>query len=199
MIYETYPFAKPPLPYEYEALEPYIDAQAMHYHYDKHFENYIKGLNAALKPYPQLQKMTLLELLSNSRILPPEARTAILNNGGGVYNHSLYFNNLSPASENNHIPKEALMKQINQSFGSFEVFKEAFSKKALSVFGSGWTYFGKNLYGDLEIINVPNQNTLVAQNFQPIILVDVWEHAYYLQYKNLRADYINNIWNILKF
>ncbi|MCL2077085.1 MAG: superoxide dismutase [Oscillospiraceae bacterium] len=198
-LFGTYPFTLPPLPYAYNALEPFIDEETMHYHHDKHFATYIKNLNEALKPYPFLQRLPLEQILCSVRGLPPESRTAILNNGGGVYNHTLFFNGLAPASEDVHMPEGELLEAIEGFFGSFENFKEEFSKSAAEVFGSGWTVLASDQFGNLSIINIKDQETLLCEGLEPVILFDVWEHAYYLKYKNERADYIKNLWNVIRF
>jgi len=194
----TYPFALPPLPYAYNALEPFIDEETMHYHHDKHYATYIKNLNAALEPYPALQRMTLEQLLRNRNNLPLEARTAIMNNAGGVYNHTLFFNGLAPASENNHAPEGELLCAVEGFYDSFDKFKESFSKSAADVFGSGWTILASDANCNLSVRNVANQDTLLGENLETVIILDVWEHAYYLKYKNERADYIKNFWNIVR-
>ena len=193
----SYPYTLPPLPYDYDALEPYIDADIMHYHHDKHFQTYINNLNDALESYPQLQSMSLSQLLSNPAAIPPAIRDKVMNNGGGVYNHDLFFRGLAPASEPVHIPEGKLADNISQTFGSFESFKKTFSQQALSVFGSGWTAlcFDKNCC--LKIINLKNQETSLMYGMETIMLLDVWEHAYYLQYKNDRKNYVENSWNVL--
>ncbi|GHV38929.1 superoxide dismutase [Clostridia bacterium] len=194
----TYPYALPPLPYAYDALEPYIDAETMHYHHDKHFQTYVNNLNAALKPYPYLQTKTLAQLLRSPQALPRAAATAILHNGGGAYNHNLFFNGLAPASAEKHAPAGRLEQQINRDFKSFDNFKTAFNAQAGAVFGSGWTALAQNLRGTLQIVSFPNQDTLITKGLRVLLLVDVWEHAYYLKYKNARADYLTAIWNVLK-
>lgn len=200
MLNNTYPFQLPPLIYSYEALEPYIDAETMHYHHDKHFQTYIDNLNKALEPYPQLQNMTLVQLLKNGcEDLPEKDCTTIMNNAGGVYNHSLFFEMLQPAQAGNHMPDPIVSEAINEAFGSFDNFKAEFEKSALSVFGSGWTYLVIDRQGKASIVNLKNQDTLVTQNLKPIILFDVWEHAYYLKYKNRRVDYVKNLWNVIRF
>jgi Fe-Mn family superoxide dismutase len=196
----TYPFELPPLPYAYDALEPYIDEETMHYHYDKHFAGYINNLNHALEPYTELHDLTLEQLLC-SQDLPEEAQETILNNAGGVYNHTLFFNILAPASEPVHQPLEGspLLEAIEGFFGSFEQFKEQFNRSAKEVFGSGWTALVSDSQGNLDIRNIANQDVLFCENLEPVILFDVWEHAYYLKYRNDRADYIENLWNVIKF
>lgn len=199
MLDAKYPFVLPPLPYEETSLEPYITAETLHYHYGKHFQTYVNNLNNALEKYPQMHNLTLKEILSDDfNDLPQSDSNAIMNNAGGVYNHYLYFNNLAPAKENNK-PSKELMEKIIETFGSFDKFKEDFEKKALAVFGSGWTYLVKTKSGQLDIVNLKNQDTLVAEGMHPIILFDVWEHAYYIQYQNLRAKYAKELWNIIKF
>ncbi|GHU81104.1 superoxide dismutase [Clostridia bacterium] len=199
MPLDTYPYELPALPYAYDALEPYIDTETMHYHHDKHFASYIAGLNQALEPCPRLQSLTLEELLKNPFSLPYKAYTAIMHNGGGVYNHSLYFSGLSPAAGGGHEPKGKLSRMIEASFGSFEDFRKAFTAQALAVFGSGWTVLALTPAQTLEIVSLKNQDTMLATGKRPLLYVDVWEHAYYLKYKNLRADYLKAIWNVLVF
>jgi len=194
----TYPFSLPPLPYAYDALEPYIDEETMHYHYDKHFAGYIDKLNHALEPYDFLHDLPLEQILCSENGLPPEARTDIMNNAGGVYNHSLFFDLLAPADVDVHEPQGTLLEAIEGFYGSFESFKEEFSKQAGAVFGSGWTVLASDTEGNLSIVNVENQDVLLCQGLEPVILFDVWEHAYYLKYKNDRADYIKNLWNVIR-
>jgi Fe-Mn family superoxide dismutase len=193
-----YPFELPPLPYAYDALEPYIDAETMHYHHDKHYQTYIDNLNNALKSYPALQRLTLEQLLL-TKALPAKDRVTILNNAGGVYNHMHFFNGLRPANEEGHLPDERLMSMINNTFGSFGSFKDTFSKQALAVFGSGWTCLALTRRRELKIINLANQATTLEYGAVPLILFDVWEHAYYLKYRNLRSEYVDNIWNVITF
>lgn len=199
MLNSTYPYTLPPLGYDYDAFEPYIDTETMHYHHDKHFQTYINNLNKALEPHPALQKLTLKQLLTGRYPLSPSDKTAILNNGGGVYNHSLFFDGLSPALSGSHSPEGRLLALINSGYGSFEEFKNQFNLQAASVFGSGWTALAIDTQKRLRIVNLKNQDTALQQNLGILILVDVWEHAYYLKYKNLRAEYLEAIWNVLSF
>lgn len=199
MPYNTYPYELPPLPYPYDALEPTIDAETLHYHHGKHFQAYVNGLNKALEPYPKLQKLTLSKLLANPGKLPRKAYTDIMHNGGGVYNHTLYFNGLAPAGAGNHQPGGELLSLIKEIYGSFEDFKNIFTRQALSVFGSGWTILSLTPKNKLDILNLKNQDTLLATKNRPLLYVDVWEHAYYLKYRNLRIEYLQNIWNVLTF
>lgn len=199
MIHENYPYKLPELLFPYNALEPYITEETMHYHYDKHFKGYIDKLNAALAPYPALQRRSLIWLLKNPNAIPREVRDSVMKNAGGVYNHYMYFHGLSPAGSGAHLPTGEYLKLIEKTWGSFDGFKTAFNAKAMEVFGSGWTVLKKTSRGKLEIINLPNQRVDLRSNTKPLVYVDVWEHAYYLQYKNLRQDYLNNIWNVIDF
>jgi len=199
MLDSHFPYVLPPLPYGYDALEPFIDTETMHYHHDKHFATYIDNLNKALEPYPPLQKLSLVELLRRPSVIPERARAAVLKNGGGVYNHSLFFQKLAPAGGVVHEPSGRLATMIDRQFGGFDAFREAFSQKALAVFGSGWTYLLLTPRGKLKIESFPNQDTPVESGNVPVILFDVWEHAYYLKYKNLRQEYVDNIWNVVRF
>lgn len=197
MALMTYPYSLPPLPYSFEALEPYIDSETMYYHHDKHFQTYINNLNKALKPFPYLQNMTLQQLLCNPSSIPLSCQQQIIRNGGGVYNHNQFFNGLAPADQELHQPNGVFLKQVTNTFGSFDRLKKIFSENALSVFGSGWTALIHNKNGQLKIVNLCNQQTTLDFGSSPLILLDVWEHAYYLKYKNDRKQYIENAWNVL--
>ncbi|KAI4453654.1 37s ribosomal protein s26 mitochondrial [Holotrichia oblita] len=195
MLFEKYPFKLPELPFAYNALEPYIDGETVHFHYDKHFKVYIDKLNAAIKDYPALHNLTLYELLTNINSLPASLRIPVRNNGGGVFNHSVYFDRLSPEPKP---PKDMLKKEIDKAFGSFEGMKTAFNTAANAVFGSGYTFLLR-VDGILKIISTPNQDTPLFISDEIIAVADVWEHAYYLKYKNERAKYLENIWNVIDF
>lgn len=192
---ETYPFKLKPLPYDYDALEPYIDRETMHFHHDKHHQTYVDNLNKTLENYPELHKKTLVELLQNLEVLPEEIQTAVRNNGGGVLNHNLFFDGMTPASTK--APEGKLAEAINQAFGSFENFKETFKKAALGRFGSGWVWLVSDENGNLKIISTPNQDVPMNLKVNPILEIDVWEHAYYLKYQNRRAEYIDNWFNVI--
>lgn len=192
---ETYPFKLKPLPYDYDALEPYIDRETMHFHHDKHHQTYVDNLNKTLENYPELHKKTLVELLQNLEVLPEEIQTTVRNNGGGVLNHNLYFDGMTPASTK--APEGKLAEAINQAFGSFENFKETFKKAALGRFGSGWVWLVSDENGNLKIISTPNQDVPMNLKVNPILEIDVWEHAYYLKYQNRRAEYIDNWFNVI--
>lgn len=191
-----YPFEVQPLPYDYNALEPYLCEEILHFHHDKHYANYVVKLNEILKNYPNLQNMELDELLIKTDELPNEAKTAIRNNAGGVYNHELYFNCMnSPDSE---IPTDKLALAINASFGSIEQFRAEFTTAAVNQFGSGYAWLILS-NGKLEIIGTPNQDTPISLTVKPLLCIDVWEHAYYLQYQNRRTDYIENWFNLINW
>ncbi|MEG0642088.1 MAG: superoxide dismutase [Clostridium sp.] len=190
-------FTLPPLPYAYDALEPYIDKETMIIHHDKHHQAYVDNLNKALDKYPYLYSRSLEDLLSNVNSLPSDIKTQVINNGGGNYNHTLFWNIMTDSSSKK--PSGTLLNAINRDFGSFESFKTKFNEVALSRFGSGWAYLVSDSAGKLSIISTANQDTPIPLNLKPIILLDVWEHAYYLKYQNRRIEYINNWWNVVNW
>lgn len=189
---QHYPFTLPDLPYPYNALEPYIDEDTMYFHHDKHFKSYIDGLNKALEPYPQYHTWTLEELLSRLSRLPKELQTSVRNQGGGVYNHDLYFDSLTPNSQNT----PAFIIDI---FGSEENWKNQMKTKSMNQFGSGFGWLVMDLKGMLQIISLPNQDNPLSIGLYPLLPLDVWEHAYYLQYQNLRGDYIDQWFHIINW
>lgn len=189
---QHYPFTLPDLPYPYNALEPYIDEDTMYFHHDKHFKSYIDGLNKALEPYPQYHTWTLEELLSRLSRLPKELQTSVRNQGGGVYNHDLYFDSLTPNSQNT----PAFIIDI---FGSEENWKTQMKTKSMNQFGSGFGWLVMDLKGMLQIISLPNQDNPLSIGLYPLLPLDVWEHAYYLQYQNLRGDYIDQWFHIINW
>lgn len=195
-----YPFPLEPLPYAYDALEPTIDAQTVMIHHDRHLKSYVDNLNKTLEPYPMYHSWTLEMLLCNINALPEEIRIPVQRNAGGVYNHNFYFNGMSPHPSN---PKNKLLDAINAAFGSYENFKAVFKKNALSVFGSGysWLVMDKhaNRPNELRIINTANQDTPLPCTVCPVLVIDVWEHAYYLKYQNKRADYIDNWFQVINW
>ena len=187
----------PPLPYGYDALEPYIDARTMEIHYTKHHQTYVDKLNAALEKYPDLQGRPVEELLKDLTGLKVDEadRIAIKNHGGGHLNHSLFWTYVDPANKKD----ELLSKEVISTFGSLDEFKKQFSDSAAKLFGSGWTWLvrdGKT--SKLEIKNFPGQDSPITAGQAPIFCLDVWEHAYYLKYQNKRPDYINAWWSVLK-
>lgn len=193
---QHYPFALLPLPYPYDALTPYIDERTLHFHHDKHLATYVDNLNKALEPYPMYHDWTLEQLVTSYATLPMEIRTPVRNNAGGVYNHQLYFELMGPE---HNTPHGEVLSLINKWFDTYDNFKDLFKKSALAVFGSGWTYLVRDKFGDLHIVNTPNQDTPLPNGYTPILVLDVWEHAYYLQYQNLRANYIDAWFNVINW
>ena len=189
------PFELPTLKYGFEALEPIIDARTVEIHHDKHHATYLKNLNSALEKYPQFFDWTLEKILTNLDQIPEEIRTSVKNNGGGVYNHNLYWAALSPAHDAK--PSGKLASAIDSTFGSFDAFKADFEKAGLSRFGSGYAWLSVNSAMKLVIHSTANQDCPLQENLQPILVVDVWEHAYYLKYQNRRAEYLSSIWPLL--
>lgn len=194
---ETYPFVVRPLPYEYDALIPVLDAETLTFHHDKHYKTYVDNLNAALADYPELQKMSLTELLTQIDTLPPAIQTAVRNNGGGVYNHELYFDSMkNPVGQD---PSGALAEAIDRDFGSYRQWKEQMKQAAVGKFGSGWAWLAADKNGVLSIVQTANQDVPNLEIYTPILLVDVWEHAYYLQYQNRRADYVEGWFGLINW
>ncbi|MBX6753821.1 superoxide dismutase [Thermorudis peleae] len=190
------PFELPPLPYPYDALEPYIDAKTMDVHYNGHHGTYVRNLNAAIEKHPELEGRSVEDLLRNIQQIPEDIRTAVRNNGGGHANHSIFWTIMGPNAGGE--PKGELAEAINQTFGSFQAFKDQFSAAAAGVFGSGWAWLVLN-NGKLEIVTRPNQDSPYMDNLYPVMGLDVWEHAYYLKYQNRRAEYIANWWNVVNW
>ena len=190
-------FVLPPLPYAYDALEPHIDAKTMEIHYTKHHQAYVDNLNAALKNLPDAQKKELENLLLSLDSLPESVRTAVRNNGGGHYNHSLFWKMMK--QNGGGTPQGSLGKAIDSTFGSFDKFKEQFNDAAKKVFGSGWAWLCVDKNGKLIIHPEPNQDAPIMHGFTPILGLDVWEHAYYLKYQNKRVDYIGAWWNVVNW
>lgn len=191
-----YEFVNLPLPYDYDAMEPFIDAKTMQIHHDRHLQGYVNNLNKALNSYPELQRLPLEALVDPPETLPPANRTAIKNNAGGVYNHRFYFSGLTPADIAKG-PYGMLLEDINKIYGSLDAFKAAFKAAAMSVFGSGYAWLVVDDRGDLRIITTANQDTPLSWGLCPILAVDVWEHAYYLKHYNLRANYIDDWFNVV--
>jgi superoxide dismutase, Fe-Mn family len=190
-------FELPTLPYAYNALEPYIDAQTVELHYSKHHATYLKNLNTALEKYPQFFERKLEQILSDLTSLPEDVRTAVRNNGGGLYNHNIYWAIMGPKHGGDPVGK--LAAAINAGFGSFAALKEQVEKAGLGRFGSGWAWLSKKADGALVVHSTPNQDTPLAEGLFPVIGVDVWEHAYYLKYQNRRAEYLTNWWNLVNW
>lgn len=186
----------PDLPYAYNALEPYIDETTMRIHHTKHHQTYVDQLNFALEKYPEYKEQPLIQLLQAIDSLPNDIRTAVRNHGGGHFNHSLFWNILK--NNPSKTPKGKLLIAINESFGSFETFKTAFSNAAKTRFGSGWAWLIVDHNKMLEVTSTANQDTPLAEG-TPILGIDVWEHAYYLKYQNKRPNYIDAFWNVINW
>lgn len=186
----------PEIGYEYSALEPFIDQETMKIHHTKHHQAYVDKLNSALEKFSELQEKQISELLQdNLKIVPEEIKTAVKNNGGGHFNHSFFWSILSPEKQQ---PSDELMKLIQESFESFDNFKEQFKNSALTRFGSGWVWLVLN-QEKLEVYSTANQDSPVMENKIPLLALDLWEHAYYLKYQNKRADYVEAFWNIINW
>lgn len=196
---EHYPFTNPPLPYAYDALEPYIDAKTMELHHDKHLQAYVDNLNNALKNYPDYQLLSLEQLLLYIFRLPADIRIPVWNNAGGVFNHIFYFSQLAPPETIPTVIPQPLLSALNHSFGSMDGFKKALSDAALSVFGSGYAWLVLTPVGKLEIITTANQDTPLPLGLCPVLNLDVWEHAYYLKHFNVRADYIKDWFSVINW
>ncbi|NJL04928.1 MAG: superoxide dismutase [Chloroflexaceae bacterium] len=191
------PFELPALPYAEDALEPHIDARTMNIHHTKHHNAYVTNLNKALEGHAELADKSLPELLANLDSLPEAIRAAVRNNGGGHANHTLFWEIMAPGAGGE--PTGALAEAITTTFGSFDAFKETFAKAAATRFGSGWAWLVAHPDGSLEVTSTPNQDTPVMDGKQPILGLDVWEHAYYLHYQNRRPDYVSAWWNVVNW
>ena len=185
------------LPYAYDALKPYVSEETLHFHHDKHYESYIKNLNGILEKVGYKGKVNKEELITNIDMFPLKDRDKILYNAGASLNHELYFQNMS--GQKNTQPKGPLLEAIIRDFGSFENFKKEFINQANLLVGSGYTFLVINRDKKLEIINMSNQETPYLYQLIPIMTIDLWEHAYYLDYQNRRGDYINNFFEIVDF
>ena len=185
----------PKLPYAYDALEPFIDAKTMEIHHSKHHQAYVTNLNAALEKHPEI-KAPLETLLADLTLIPSDIRGAVQNNGGGHFNHSFFW----PLLKVNQgaTPKGALLEAINKAFGTFDAFKETFGNAAKTRFGSGWAWLIVTADKTLKVVSTPNQDTPLAEG-KPILGLDVWEHAYYLNYQNRRPDYVSAFFNIVNW
>ena len=179
----------PPLPYELNALEPHISKETLEFHYGKHHKAYVDNLNKLI-PGTEFENMPLEDIIKKSS-------GGIFNNAAQIWNHTFYWHSLSPNGGGE--PSAKLMQAINDAFGSFESFKDQFSKIAIGTFGSGWAWLVKNAQGQLEIVSTSNAATPITDNKKPLITCDVWEHAYYIDYRNLRAKYVENFWNLVNW
>ena len=190
-------YTLPPLTYPYNALEPYIDARTMEIHHTKHHQAYINNLNNAIKGKADLESKSVEALIANINVLPEDIRNVVRNNGGGHANHTFFWTVIGPKAGGQ--PQGRVAAAINQIFGSFDVFKEKFAQAATTRFGSGWAWFSLSKEGKLEISSTPNQDSPLMEGKTPILGIDVWEHAYYLQYQNRRPDYITAFWNVVNW
>ena len=190
-------YTLPPLPYDYGALEPHIDARTMEIHHGKHHAAYVNNVNAALKDHPDHQGKTIEALISNLNALPEGIRTAVRNNGGGHANHSLFWQIMKPGGGGE--PTGAIAQAITSGLGGFAAFKESFSKAAATRFGSGWAWLVVGKDGKLAVTSTPNQDSPIMDGLTPVLGLDVWEHAYYLKYQNRRPDYVAAWWNTINW
>jgi len=188
-------FELPDLTYAYDALAPTIDVETMHVHHDLHHATYVKNANAALEGHPELAGRSAEDLLRSLDTVPAEIRTAVRNNVGGHVNHSLFWTCMGPAGGGG--PAGELAEAIDSVFGSFESFKTTFNDGGATRFGSGWVWLGLNREGRLEVTSTPNQDTPLSDGVDPLLVNDVWEHAYYLTYRNRRPEYLAAWWNVV--
>ena len=187
----------PPLPYDYSALEPYIDTQTMQLHHDKHHQTYVTNVNNALQGHDQLAAMSVDDLLRNIKQVPESIRTAVQNNAGGHSNHSMFWNIMTPNGGGE--PTGNLASAIQQAFGSFDAFKTAFNDAGTKRFGSGWAWLVLDTNRKLQVISTANQDSPLMSGMYPVMGNDVWEHAYYLKYQNRRPEYLNAWWNVVNW
>jgi len=190
-------YTLPKLPYAYDALEPAIDAQTMEIHLNKHHAAYVDKLNAALENQPELLSLSVEELLQNLDKVNKEQQLAVRNHGGGHANHSFFWKIMSPRGGGE--PTGSLARAIDQQYGSFAKFQAEFTQTALSRFGSGWAWLVLDNQGQLKTYSTPNQDSPLLEGARPLLALDVWEHAYYLKYQNVRAQYIDNWWNVVNW
>ena len=190
-------FELPPLPYDYSALEPYIDEQTMHLHHDKHHQAYVTNLNNALQGQSQFENLPIEELIRRINEVPESIRTAVRNNGGGHLNHSMFWQIMKPNGGGE--PTGALASAISSTFGSFDNFKTQFNDAGVKRFGSGWAWLVMDRAGALSVISTANQDSPLIDGMSPIMGNDVWEHAYYLKYQNRRPDYLAAWWNVVNW
>ncbi|WP_028125051.1 superoxide dismutase [Eremococcus coleocola] len=189
-------FELPELPYAYDALEPVIDEETMKLHHDKHHNTYVTKLNDAIKG-TDLESKSIEEIIANLNDVPEKIRTAVRNNGGGHLNHTLFWDEMQAPSDNNEVPAD-LLKKIEADFGSFEDFKKEFKAAATGQFGSGWAWLVDN-NGKFEVVGTPNQDNPITDGKKPLLGLDVWEHAYYLKYRNVRPDYVDAFWKVVNW
>ena len=187
----------PPLPYDYTALEPFIDEKTMHLHHDMHHAAYVKNLNAALEKHPELASKSAEELITNLNAVPEDIRGAVRNNGGGHVNHTMFWQIMKPKGGGD--PTAKIAEAIKKSFGDFKAFQEKFNDAGVKQFGSGWVWLAGKPTGEVQILSTPNQDSPISQGLYPIFGNDVWEHAYYLKYNNRRPEYLQAWWNVVNW
>jgi superoxide dismutase, Fe-Mn family len=187
----------PPLPYATDALEPFYDKATLEIHHGKHHQNYVNNLNAALEGHPDLEAKNIQSLLTNLDAIPESIRRKIINNGGGHFNHMLFWNVMGP--EKGGVPTGKIGEAIQSTFGDFESFRAKWKESALNLFGSGWTFLVSGKDGKLEIQNFANQECPISKGLKPLLTIDVWEHAYYLKFQNRRAEWIDTWWNVVNW
>ncbi|OGB97416.1 superoxide dismutase [candidate division TM6 bacterium RIFCSPHIGHO2_12_FULL_36_22] len=193
----NYPYKLPELGYAYDALEPYIDKETMILHHTKHQQAYVNNLNGILENHPELQKLPLEAILGDLNVIPASIRQGVIDQGGGVLNHTMFWTMMSPRGGGE--PKGALLEAIKANFGSFDAFRDQFTQTAKKLFGSGWVWISLNKDGKLIMSTTPNQETPLSEGMKPIMCFDVWEHAYYLKYQNRRPEYIDAWWHIVNW
>jgi Fe-Mn family superoxide dismutase len=191
------PFKLPPLTYPYDALEPFIDAKTVEIHHDKHHQAYVDNFNAALEKVPEWAVKDIEEILKNLSSVPEGVRTAVRNHGGGHFAHTMYWSIMKQGG--GETPKGPIGEAIQATFGGFEEFKQQFNDCGLKRFGSGWAWLVMNTSGNLQIMSTANQDNPLTDGFYPIMVNDVWEHAYYLKYQNRRGEYLNQWWNTVNW
>src|SRR6266487_6397872 len=191
------PFEVPPLPYDYAALEPYIDEQTMHLHHDKHHQAYVTNLNAALQSNADFASLSVEDLVRRINEIPEASRAAVRNNGGGHLNHTMFWQIMKPNGGGE--PTGELASAIQQAFGSFDTFKTQFNDAGVKRFGSGWTWLVLDRNGKLQVMSTANQDSPLTEGLYPVMGNDVWEHAYYLKYQNRRPEYLNAWWNVVNW
>jgi Fe-Mn family superoxide dismutase len=189
-------FKLPPLPYAYDALEPYIDAETMHIHHDAHHKAYVDNLNKALASHPDIARQGIVDILANIQSVPENIRTAVLNNGGGHANHTMFWQIMGPKAGGK--PAGELARAIDEAFGGFDAFQKQLSEAGIRQFGSGWGWLVLS-EGKLKVHSTPNQNSPYLKHEHPIMGIDVWEHAYYLKYRNKRPEYVKQWWNVVNW
>jgi superoxide dismutase, Fe-Mn family len=191
------PYQLPPLAFAYDALEPHIDARTVEIHHDKHHQTYLNNLNKALESAPELFNQPAVDLLKDLNALPQAIRTAVRNQGGGFVNHTFYWESLGPNAGGE--PQGKLGEAIVKAFGNFAAFKDKLTAASVGHFGSGWGWLSLDKAGQLVVHATANQDSPLSEGFTPLLTCDVWEHAYYLKYQNLRASYVGAWWNVVKW